>query len=237
MNKLAQKISVVALAGTAAALTFAGSAQAATLTQTVSATKPVTTTNYTDTLSVAQFDGSLGTLTKVTFSLAGTVLGNANAESLDAAPATVTLNLSAGINLNLPAALGGGLLVNVTPLANQVFNASAFDGTFDFAGTSGAAFTGLTNTDSDSAIKTDAPTLAFFTGLSTVNMGLVASGLSSGSGSGNLVTQFQTQAGAELQVTYEYTTPDPVVVPEPTALLGLSSVAFLGLIGRRKKTV
>ncbi len=57
------------------------------LTETYSQSSAMATTNWSNTFGITQFDSSLGTLNSVTLTLTGTVLGNANAESLDAAPA------------------------------------------------------------------------------------------------------------------------------------------------------
>lgn len=60
------------------------------------------TTNWTSSLSLPQWDPSLfpgQTLTGISFTLDGSVSGNAKFESLDAAPATVTMDLQATITL------------------------------------------------------------------------------------------------------------------------------------------
>ena len=53
-------------------------ATAFTITQT--GAKPSTTTNWTDTASVNKFDGTLGTLQRVTLQIDGSALGDAGAD-------------------------------------------------------------------------------------------------------------------------------------------------------------
>ena len=55
------------------------------------------TTNWLETINIAQFDSSLGTLQSVLVTLLGKVEGEVSAESLDKSASTVTLNLSAVI--------------------------------------------------------------------------------------------------------------------------------------------
>ena len=192
-------------------------------------------TNWTETLTVDKFDSSLGTLTSISFTLEGTVEGAANYESLDAGPANVTLDLSAIIEVNRPG--GGTLIVDVQPLANVTDSADPFDGAIDFGGTSGNSFPGLTDTDTDAAVSSAAADLALFTGNAgdTITLDATASGMSTGSGAGNLVTQFMTSASANLTVEYTFDEAPPVnPVPEPGTMF-LMGAGILGLIGIRKR--
>ena len=192
-------------------------------------------TNWADTLTVDKFDGTLGTLTSIQFTLEATVEGNASFENLDSASATISMDLSSQISLNRPS--GGNLIVDITPVANQTETVSAYDGTIDFAGTSGNAFLGLSETATDMASSSSVTDLALFTAAfmgETISLDVSALGMSTGSGAGNLVTQFATQAGAALEITYTFdanTNP----VPEPTtyALFALG-LGALGIHRRRK---
>jgi hypothetical protein len=213
------------LAAAAAAALAAGAASAAT-----SDTFGPAMTNWTETLSVDMFDGSLGTLTKATFKLIGEVNGSASGESLDAAPATVTLDLSAEIE-----ATAGSLLLVTLPTVSESFGATAFDGTIDFGGTSGVAFLDRTAMDMDTIEVTDAAALALLTGPGTIDWTVSATGMSVGTGAGNLITQFMTNAGASIEVSYMYdavTTPIPVPAALPMLVAGL---AGLGALARRRR--
>jgi hypothetical protein len=193
-------------------------------TLTVSDTVPIQSTNYSSSVSIQQFDPSLGVLNSILFHLEGTVQGGAKFESLDAAPATITMNLQSSITLQRP---DTSILAVVLPLVQTVDNATAYDNTFDFGGTSGKTYTGLTNTAFTNAVSPPPLSdLALFTGLGNIVLPVIANGTSNGSGAGNLILQFNTSAGAYVEVTYDYT------VPEPSAL-GLLSFGALMLRRRR----
>ena len=170
----------------AAALAVSLPVSASALTIVHMDTISTTTTNWSDSVSVAQFDSSLGTLNSVTVELMGSVNGDANGESLDGAPATISLDLAAELVAST-AALSG--IATALPIASESFDASAFDGTIDFGGTSGVSLSGLTNTDTDSGVLTGAD-MDEFIGLGLVSVMVDATGESTGSGAGNLITQF-----------------------------------------------
>ena len=177
-------------------------------------------TDWNETLSITQFDPSLGILGGVSFELTATVAGSAEAESLDAAPAEVTTDLVARVSLTDPT---GNALVSSIPISNQVDNLAAFDGTIDFTGPSGVAHISLSVSLTESGTSND---FGLFTGVGTIDLPIKAIGESTGSGAGNLITQFSTSASASVSVTYDYIE----AVPEPTsALLTLLGMSFLGL--------
>lgn len=157
------------------------------------------------------------TLTGVTLTVYGTVTGLAKGENEDGAPATISLDLSAILNISAPA----GLVVQALPLVNNTFNASAYDGTTDFGGTSGVSYTGLSNTATNSTSLFDPPTnLSAYIGAGSINATIQSFSTSTGSGAGNLSTQFQARTGALLEITYYY-----IPTPGSMALLGLGGLA------------
>lgn len=182
-----------------------------------------------------QFDPLLGTLNSVTIGLTGLVTGSAQAESLDAAPTTVTLTLQALVEF----LVGPTSLVQVIPAVSSVANLTAFDGTIDFGGTSGISFTGLSGSDNSSVVLTGAA-LAPWIGTGTVTGLCSGTGQSTGSGAGNLVTIFSTQAGCDVTVSYDYTPSTTVdAVPEIDAISGTGALTLLAgvlaVVGERRR--
>ena len=186
------------------ALALAGSASANIATVQYDDTVNLASTNWNDTVSFPQFDPNLGTLLSVTFELGGHVEGSAKFESLDNAPATVTMNLAAEIDLQRPDLSS---LVTVLPLAATNDNVLAFDGVIDFLGDSGRTYEDLSGDDMESSVTTDSNDLNLFTGNGTIDLPVSATGASNGSGAGNLILQFATSASASVTVIYEYEEP------------------------------
>lgn len=197
-------------------------------TQTWTDTIPVASTNWSGNLSVPLFNPSLGSLISVDITLDGSVSGTAKYENLSASPATINLNLQATITLTKP---DTSTLVQIIPLANISDPATAYDLTTDFDGDSGGTFSGLSGAASDSTTLTAPADLALFTGIGTISLPASATGASFGSGSGNLITQFSSSAGAGMTVKYNYS----VEVPEPGTLALLSGGLLIAAVRRRPR--
>ncbi|MDD3354821.1 PEP-CTERM sorting domain-containing protein [Zoogloea sp.] len=183
-------------------------------------------TNWTQNLTLSQFDGSLGTLNSVVINYGGQVSSIFSIESLDAAPATVSANANANL------VFGGPIsnTLNISGASSQTV--SAFDGSVDFGGTSGAIIGPVVGTDS--ATLTLLSDLAAFIGTGTFDIAVAANGTSNASGAGNLISQINTQALAEITITYDYTVRPTVTVPEP-ASMALVGLGMLGLAAVRRR--
>lgn len=189
---------------------------------------PLTNTDWTTSILLQQFDPSLGTLNSISFTLDGHAEGTAKFESEDLSPTTVTMDLSAILELQRPDLTN---LVVTIPVVSTSDDVTAYDNVFDYGGTSGRTYTNLSANKSESATTSSASDKTLFTGTGFITLPVVGNGASTGSGGGNLTTQFTTQASASASVTYDYT-----AVPEPGSLLALASGLLpLGLLIRRKR--
>lgn len=212
----------------ASALTLGtvSAADAATVlyTSNVQATQ---TTNYATSLGLQKFNPALGTLQSVKVTLFGNLSGSLRFESFDASPSTIVTNLSASLTLTRP---DNSTLIVTIPAFSQTFNVAAFDGTFDWGGTSGFTSAAINASSSNAVVLTGATDLALFTGLGSLNSPLRAQGTSSATGSGNLVTQFTTKAGGYATVEYTF-----AAVPEPASwALMLGGFGLIGVALRRR---
>lgn len=201
-----------------------------TLTDTVA----LQTTDFSKTLSFANFDTMGGTrvLESVAFSIDGSILGDIEVESRDASPSTITATLSA--ELTLTDALMNTLVVTI-PSITKILNATAFDGVVDFGGTSGATYAGLTAQKFEQSIYTDATTLAMFTGMGSSMFTFDAEAISVATGAGGITSVFTTSAGGIIEVIYTYKEiPTQVAAPSQIALLGLGLLAIVGYRKLRK---
>lgn len=164
-------------------------------------TIPLATTNWSSAVSVPKFDAGLGLLTSVEFELTGGIFGSAAIESFDASATTVTTSFQATMTLTRP---DQSVLVVAVPMQQFVDDLSSYDGTFDFGGASGITHGDISSQDVRSLISTSPADLALFTGTGDIVLPVDAAGSSTASGSGNLITQFLTDARAGLRVCYNY---------------------------------
>ena len=164
------------------------------------ASVPLSATDWTQALSIAQFDPALGTLTAVDIVNAGSITSDIKVENVDAASATITATVSGSLTLS-----GAGFNALVTNgSSSKTFNAGPFDGSIDFGGTSGHDFGPQTATGSTTFTITSPSALANYIGTGMVSLTEVAHATSSASGAGNLIAQIATTASAQVSVIYHY---------------------------------
>ncbi|UCD29230.1 MAG: PEP-CTERM sorting domain-containing protein, partial [Planctomycetota bacterium] len=167
-------------------------------------------TNWSSSMSIPKFNPTWGILQSIEFSLSGHVEGIAKFESEDNAPATVTMDIQADIELQRPDL--STILITI-PLAQTSDNVTAYDGNTDFGGTSGRTYSGLSADQTETTTSPPpASDLVLFTGFGNIILPVDATGTSTGSGAGNLILQFLTSASAEATVTYIYEVPEPATV-------------------------
>jgi hypothetical protein len=157
-------------------------------------------TSTTQSQTVAQFNPSMGILQSVEVQISAHITSDIKVENLDDVAATLTGTVSGSVQLTGPN-LSGSASVNPT---TQSFNASAFDGTADFDGTSGQDLGAHTATGTQTVTLTAPADLAPYIGTGTVNLSEVAQATSSASGGGNMLAAIASQGGAQVTIVYHY---------------------------------
>ena len=183
-----------------------------------------TTTTWQSTLTIPQFDSSLGTLASITYTITGTVTGTAQASNNSTSSTDdVTLNLSA--KLRLSDSLGTTLVQSVPLLSTDELLAKG-DGTGDvphYVAPSGITLNGLSV--GYNQVNSSSSDLGLFIGTGTIDLTMKATAQSGGIGdSGNDTFNFTTFADASITVVYNYTTP----VPEASTW---AAIGFIGMAG------
>jgi hypothetical protein len=169
-------------------------------TQVHTITFPDTPTDWSVSQGLPQFDPSLGTLTSVEIISNDTTTSTIKVENIDSSPATIHATVQGTITLTGPNV--AGLTDNLS--ADQSFNASAFDGTVDFGGTSGHNFGPQTAQGTKTITLTSASDMAPYIGTGTVNLNEVTHAGSTATGSANLLVSINTTAGGTVRVIYHY---------------------------------
>lgn len=166
---------------------------------------------WSDALSVAQFDPSLGTLETINVVINGDIVGSVAAENTGSTAIVYSTTQAASVTL----ALTGTDAVSDPMQTKDSLSLGAFDGTVDFGGSSGATNAGLTASYAPGGTVTaqtsfgDASALAAFSGTGTVSVPITSAGTSLAQGGANLVSQLTLAAGAHVQIDYTYI-PGPV---------------------------
>jgi hypothetical protein len=188
------------------------------------------TTEWNDVLTVSQFDASLGNLDTIDISFSASMLSDITLNNNDNQAQTTRGNV--GIE-TIGSFLGlGSLSINLgadTGFVNLGADAAS-DGSDIFTAL------GLTGTDTINATidASSADFLSFIGAGDLSTLGLTAFGNFGGTGGSNTVISVDTVAGANLNVTYNYSDTPTTSVSEPGSL----AILALGLTGfalRRKQ--
>ncbi len=159
------------------------------------------------TVSLPQFDSSLGTLTKVEFSIQFDISQDIYVESTNEVPVNIKVRGNSEILwFNLPNSISD---VNFATKTNDIFfDYAIYDETVDYAGPSGRTFLDLN--DSDNSVYEFTNNLAAFIGNSNMDMSVTTSSYYSVFGGSNMDIILESEALATATITYTY---DPITLP------------------------
>ncbi len=166
-------------------------------------------TNWSTTVTLPRFDPALGLLRIVRLELTGSMLFDYGMENIGSQPSTTSLLLAGLMHVFEPQ--GGVVWVTAHPVLPTItVTLPPFDGTIDFAGPSGTSVNDLPATDTGQVLFAypSSAQAALFVGLpdnpGVVVLPLSATGSSSASGDGSVVTYFSSAAAASVAVCYEF---------------------------------
>jgi protocatechuate 3,4-dioxygenase beta subunit len=169
------------------------------ITQTV--TIPATATDFSLTNLVNQFNPALGQLQSVVISDNASITSDIKVENTStSSPSTINATVGGTQTLTGP----GGVQIVVSLQQNAgTFNATTYDGTLDFGGSSGTDFGAQTASGSQSTTIQGANASPFI-GTGTVSFTENGVATSKAAGGGNLVVSLVSTGQATYTVTYNY---------------------------------
>lgn len=158
---------------------------------------------WTTSWAVSRFDPSLGRLEAIDITVNGTIIGTVSAENTGPAAITYNTTQSADVTLDLP----GTTDATVGMTTQDSMALGAFDGTVDFAGSSGRIDTGSDPYPLAGQLTTsitDASVLAAFTGTGSYALPISSLGTSYATGGANMEVLQQLSTGAVVSLSYVY---------------------------------
>lgn len=184
-----------------------GAAKAESLVYTD--TVPIQAMNWNRTLTLPQFNPTLGILTHVEITVTGGISGSIGYENFPAqTPVSVTGQVNAQLQLNLPQ---NQFLLASRELISITESASGYDGAIDFGGTSGATHY-YTGTLSAGTAYTTPAALQPYIGFGNLTLPLAAvSDWDAGGGSANIIVALRTDGGGGGVIRYDYAIPSIVI--------------------------
>lgn len=168
-------------------------------TVSYSGTIPLTSTDWTNTVTVPKFNIPGATLTAVTVEVQGYITNRLSAESKSNLSRTITVTNTTDLVVTAP-----NLPTIQTTLTNgEKVPLARFDGVDDFAGTSGFSI----GADAEVEDEDNVTNLTPWVGSGTVNVVATANATSGYSGPADYSFATQTSASACIIVTYTYDEP------------------------------
>jgi hypothetical protein len=160
--------------------------------------------NWSHTYHVPKHAPQLGTLQSVTITVRSTLSGTLRGENPAPTAATYFGQLGAEVRVSRPNATE---ILHVEPSVVSDLEFGAFDGSLDFAGASGVTLSNPPVTREMHVVLQSAADLALFTATSNgeeILLGVDAIDMGYATGPGPLVTQFTTNAAAQVTVAYGF---------------------------------
>jgi hypothetical protein len=163
--------------------------------------------------AVLYFSATMGTLTEVDVVTSGSFTTQFSAENLGPTSATIKGTTIADLSINVPT---GPMPVNIPPVT-ETFDASAYDGTPGYVGTSGTAMAPVTSSSTpQTTVLTSPADLAAFTGFARIPISVSGHATGSATSSnGDASTALNTQTSATITVIYHYIPNLPGTDPAP----------------------
>jgi hypothetical protein len=127
--------------------------------------------------------------------------GSVSVESLEAAPATISVVQTGNVSVASPT---GSSLVAAAPEASVSAGFAAYDGVTDYAGASGTTFALANATTADATSSTGTMDLGPFLGTGTVALPVAATAALHVTGPANLQLLAHASAGAMVDLQYDY---------------------------------
>ncbi|MGA7414702.1 MAG: choice-of-anchor E domain-containing protein [Bryobacteraceae bacterium] len=211
-------------------LLLGGTGVASTIVQTQSATLLNVGAQFGVPIAVNPFNTALGTLNSITVDFGASFAGTVGVENVSGVPDMAAGIIGGSVTI---ANNGGSLFAQVFPSAfGAVHSLTAFDGTLDYGGTSGATDSVSGATATTSVTTTTAPALQAFTGTNEVFLTLTAKTFPIVQGMETESVTETANASATVKLTYDYT--PAAAAPEPATVLLLSAgMAGLSWVCRR----
>jgi hypothetical protein len=173
----------------------------ATMTQTATFPDLETLPNVS-TQAILYFSSTIGTLTEVDLVTSGSFSTEFYAENLGSSSSTIEGTTAGNLSINVPT---GAIPVTIPPIT-ETFNASPYDGSLNYGGSSGTEFAAETSSSApQTMVLTSAADLAAFTG--DFRMPISVSGHATGSATssnGDLSAGFTTQTSVTITVIYHF---------------------------------
>ena len=170
-------------------------------TTKVAASLPFEALNWNKSFSVPQFDNPYVTLTSVAVRFTGTSRGSMKFENRDPVSRAYSARVCTMLDLTSPT---GAVLLSIHPKCDvQSGTLPKFDGTLDYAGTSGATYTPDPATQTLDATVSGAD-LAPYIGSGNVALPIAANVTTYLTVPGNFASQIRSEAAADVELVYTY---------------------------------